>query len=750
MPNTTTIAPVPPLDAYGVPLYQPNDPYHFDFDNKPIKTLAMRDQILAGQINQNTQTLRDSAGNSGSLPSRLDKSIDRDGNLKKEAVDQSMHNIAFHSDGTRNVTQREMDEYNSLGYLLNSQPEFVVMLRAERDKLSQITADANNITFKFPGITNPVDDGTIEFQDSYGIYWEISNPGNRNIVVKPILKNATDHKHFYEVTPVLINGQYKISGIQSFKKDTLRVYVNGIRIPSCSQSCSYSDGVYFPSFDTATTTQPPQLKSPNSLWKNLYFTEINEEAKFTLSSTISNYDRIFVDYEIEVIQSAPTTTLAPTTTTTTTTTTSSPFGPENIFVSDSTGNYGSLTNATMSNKRMDVISDGDPYPALAGNPLVNNGSSSRTFPGSSNNIIDQAYNFLFTYRGGLNTNNPQDTASGSMGVAVNGVVLLNPSAGTGSLPGGTDLPSTGYHFNAVLNKSLFNVDDCGASPDANGVYGYRDGSFLANCWSTSKFYSQNTYYSNSAYLGDHFRHTDGHSKILGFCFDGYPVYGPYGYTDSILSSSGVSQMLSSYITATTEKGGRSYNYDQYPAGSFIEDYDYSQADYLPNPYLDEHNGRYCVTPEYPNGTYAYFLTFASGDLNTPTYPYIFGPKTKQIREAGGAQNQGSGAYAFYINITSISNTSYALNGKDRNGNLTGNNLSINVKVGDALIFNVSSSGQPLWLKQYDITGAGSSLVGVNNNGTDNGTVAWIPNSPGVYYYISENSFNMHGSIVVVS
>ena len=24
-------------------------------------------------------------------------------------------------------------------------------------------------------------------------------------------------------------------------------------------------------------------------------------------------------------------------------------------------------------------------------------------------------------------------------------------------------------------------------------------------------------------------HPDGHSKILGYCFDGFPVYGPFGY-----------------------------------------------------------------------------------------------------------------------------------------------------------------------------------------------------------------------------
>ena len=42
----------------------------------------------------------------------------------------------------------------------------------------------------------------------------------------------------------------------------------------------------------------------------------------------------------------------------------------------------------------------------------------------------------------------------------------------------------------------------------------------------------------------------------------------------------------------------------YPLGYFREDYEFvAHAEPF---YLDEHNGRFCVTPEYPNGTYAYF------------------------------------------------------------------------------------------------------------------------------------------------
>jgi hypothetical protein len=57
-------------------------------------------------------------------------------------------------------------------------------------------------------------------------------------------------------------------------------------------------------------------------------------------------------------------------------------------------------------------------------------------------------------------------------------------------------------------------------------------------------------------------------------------------------------------------------------GYFREDYEFvshaGQADYL-----DEHNGRFCITPEYPNGIYCYFATV---DENwNSAYPYVVGP-----------------------------------------------------------------------------------------------------------------------------
>jgi len=64
-----------------------------------------------------------------------------------------------------------------------------------------------------------------------------------------------------------------------------------------------------------------------------------------------------------------------------------------------------------------------------------------------------------------------------------------------------------------------------------------------------------------------------------------------------------------------------------PMGSIAQDYFYDWNLPLQNTatpsapfFLDQYNGKYGPTPDYPTGTYAYYLTF--------TYPYIFSPTTR--------------------------------------------------------------------------------------------------------------------------
>jgi hypothetical protein len=144
-----------------------------------------------------------------------------------------------------------------------------------------------------------------------------------------------------------------------------------------------------------------------------------------------------------------------------------------------------------------------------------------------------------------------------------------------------------------------------------------------------------------------------HSPILGWALDGLPVYGPYGYSSALDATSGIRRMTSGFqkrdgtngSTNLTSTGrttlpvwsasvqGKSQTLASteygpnvnttYPLGTFAEDYDYlgdrgktQGVDFD----LNAQNVRYCVTPEFPNGTYAYFVSIDSS--GTTAFPDV--------------------------------------------------------------------------------------------------------------------------------
>ena len=267
---------------------------------------------------------------------------------------------------------------------------------------------------------------------------------------------------------------------------------------------------------------------------------------------------------------------------------------------------------------------------------------------------------------------------------------------------------------------------------------------------TNNYYSEDYYQPGDASTIDRSRHVDGHSKIIGISYDGYPIYGPYGYN----SSGAVAREVSSFRFKTTAElpgtrpqvttastvtyavtisngeflfdgsrpnfisldRGKTYVFNQndasnnqefllfsttnngwhstgdptdigqtsflyelgvqyyingsavsgfaeylsafngattreirftvpvsspttlycfgyttsglgvrtvqvgYILGDLVQDYIYDSSVGS----LDGYNGKFSVTPEYPNGTYAYFMT-EDGSGN-PVYPYVIGPK----------------------------------------------------------------------------------------------------------------------------
>jgi hypothetical protein len=283
---------------------------------------------------------------------------------------------------------------------------------------------------------------------------------------------------------------------------------------------------------------------------------------------------------------------------------------------------------------------------------------------NANTIQAQSLDYTWPYRGGKNlpaSGTHSKVPYGVLGVSDIGVTLFGPNAGiTTAGPNGTT-----WTVNFV-EAGVFGEDISGGSPNQSGIYHYVDTRFLPYLGGTID--QQPT------------TQQDGHSIIIGWALDGYPIYGPYGYSDPLRSSSAATLMISGYqatakanrpasrtlvvngtvttassflvysvsgvvpgmsltgnsittATKVTKISGANIYTDtpvsirtgevvnaSFDLGTLIEDWDYSTNI---GATLDLYNGRYCVTPEYPLGTYAYFATQDSN--NIPTFPYLIGP-----------------------------------------------------------------------------------------------------------------------------
>lgn len=108
-------------------------------------------------------------------------------------------------------------------------------------------------------------------------------------------------------------------------------------------------------------------------------------------------------------------------------------------------------------------------------------------------------------------------------------------------------------------------------------------------------------------LLDKVSHGQSKMALLGWAADGFPMYGPWGYTNPKDPASPLKKLKPSYrIRQGSRQGGPGGKYD----GTFLVDYEYVKG--LGD--LDECNARFGPTPEFPTGTYYYVLT--------DQYPYI--------------------------------------------------------------------------------------------------------------------------------
>jgi hypothetical protein len=224
------------------------------------------------------------------------------------------------------------------------------------------------------------------------------------------------------------------------------------------------------------------------------------------------------------------------------------------------------------------------------------------WPGNPNIPSPQNFVCEFPRNPVQNTGTPRWTSLGPIGLWSNGVALYNPKdanywkASTSSFAMGIDTSGTGWNRNALPYEGV-SFDACLGHPDQSGCY-------------------HNHVHPKCLYNDADSTH---HSPIIGYAFDGFPIYGAYGYA-AATTPGGIKRMNSSFVlsTATSRLAGPPVN-ALYPLGNMCEDYVFTPG----AGDLDIHNGRYCVTPDYPGGTYAYFVTI-DANLN-PVYPFVLGP-----------------------------------------------------------------------------------------------------------------------------
>ena len=122
-----------------------------------------------------------------------------------------------------------------------------------------------------------------------------------------------------------------------------------------------------------------------------------------------------------------------------------------------------------------------------------------------------------------------------------------------------------------------------------------------------------------------------HSPQVGWAADGFPIYALFGYEDPMDPNSPIVELTSSFqLKSGSRPDGRAGPGGKYD-GAFVRDYEYVAESGT----LDECNGRFCVTPEFPDGTYAYFLT-----SQWPVVPRNFRGTPVNLRGPGGGPPGG--------------------------------------------------------------------------------------------------------------
>ena len=270
------------------------------------------------------------------------------------------------------------------------------------------------------------------------------------------------------------------------------------------------------------------------------------------------------------------------------------------------------------------------------------------------------------------------TPPGAIAVWVDGTIVYNQLDGF-AWNGTADAPAPGgvgsWQRNA-RNAEFLTFDRDGAHRPASGEHHHHlNPKGLRHWLGDHMTYNPATHTYTEGTAAPH------HSPILGWAFDGCPIYGPYGYADPNDPASPVRRLVSGYVlrdgsfaTANLTLTGRT-SYPpwalamgqpttpngppvspDFPLGWYVQDYDHlADHGYPPGVDfdLDRYNGRMGRTPEFPGGTYAYFVTINAD--GTPPYPYVIGRQYYGVKTGG---QYGGAATTGFTSVETPTVTSY--------------------------------------------------------------------------------------------
>jgi hypothetical protein len=237
------------------------------------------------------------------------------------------------------------------------------------------------------------------------------------------------------------------------------------------------------------------------------------------------------------------------------------------------------SNGTFQNQ-VSITVEGE-YRYIRSNGIPNHATGRFPGPGNPNTISAQHYEF----RVPVHPKAAEKTTRlvlGPFGVAVNGVAF---DPGANEWWNGD--PSSGWQKEPLMMVPLYlGVDSSHGHVQPTGAYHY-----------------------HGIPTGLVAALTDGKAKmvIVGWAADGFPIYNNVGFTDPKSPKSAPKALRSSYrVKAGQRTSGPGGKYD----GLYVNDYEYvsGAGD------LDECNGVFSATPEYPEGIYHYVLT--------EEFPYI--------------------------------------------------------------------------------------------------------------------------------